>query len=47
MSDGGTGVSREQAEAAIEVLLQERRTFPPPQAFVEQAVVRDRSPTAS
>jgi acetyl-CoA synthetase len=43
MSDGGTGVSREQAEAAIEVLLQERRTFPPPQAFVEQAVVRDRS----
>jgi acetyl-CoA synthetase len=36
-------VSKEEAEAAIDVLLQERRTFPPPREFVEQAVVSDAS----
>jgi len=33
--------SREAAEAAIDVLLQERREFPPPAEFVSQAVVSD------
>jgi acetyl-CoA synthetase len=35
--------SRVEAEASIDVLLQERRTFPPPEHFVAQAVVRDGS----
>ena len=34
-------VSREAAEAAIDVLLQERREFPPPPEFVSQAVASD------
>ena len=34
-------VSREAAEAAIDVLLQERREFPPSPEFVSQAVVSD------
>ena len=34
-------VSREAAEVAIDVLLQERREFPPPREFVSQAVVSD------
>ena len=37
MGDG----SRAAAEAAIDVLLQERREFPPPAEFVSQAVVSD------
>jgi acetyl-CoA synthetase len=35
--------SREQAEADIDILLQERRTFPPPERFTSQAVIRDGS----
>jgi acetyl-CoA synthetase len=34
-------VSREAAEVAIDVLLQERREFPPPREFVSQAVASD------
>jgi acetyl-CoA synthetase len=35
--------SGEHAQTAIDVLLQERRTFPPPDAFRAQANVRDHS----
>ena len=37
------GGKTEQANAAIAALFEEKRTFPPPQHFVQEAAIRDRS----